>query len=160
MIKCLCCNAEIGEEQMSCPVCGLPTLGEAPDEYIAELRKERLSGITVDAVVHSYDVEGSSVNELENEYIRLASAEELVYNDVKWFSEEFEPLDTDEPFSVELCITNKDGNKNNVSVELVPEGTVSRTFMGIILSDGFSIKLAAGNSSSYITSETVSLVQG
>ncbi|MBR3269393.1 MAG: hypothetical protein IKI58_11820 [Oscillospiraceae bacterium] len=160
-MQCNCCRNEIAEGLATCPHCGFPVLvNPATDEYrrmIEEHRARKLSQITIDLQIFSYEVSAEGVTDKGSAWRPLAGASQLRTDAVFWSDLSCQELVSDRNFSMRVRMRCGDSSREQV-VPMKPDHPVSREHVGVIAGDDFSFRLAVGNKDSYILSEPVGML--
>lgn len=159
-MKCSCCKIEMKEGKASCNICGMPTL--AGDEkirasVISEIRHKHLDNVSVSVKTYRYEVAEGKVSENTSEYVKIADAINLKFDEIQWLNVEFEGLESQRKFEVELLVGKK-GKEQSKKVTFTPSKSISHQKVGICLKPGFQCAVVVGSQKSFETSETFSLI--
>lgn len=164
---CLCCKNGIVAGSASCNVCGMPALvgknvsDERLKNEIEKTRKQYLEGISIDLKIFDYEISNRHITDQGNCYIKLIDAivlaEDTYWDNIWWFDEKFEEVDTEQPFSVGLSIMRK-GTEEEVVISFSPNKRLRCQSFGIMMTQGFRCRFVVGCKDSYEVSEEVSLI--
>lgn len=158
---CECCKAKISDGAASCDICGFPTLVEDGIDITAlaaDNRRRRLDGISVGIMTYRYGYDEKGTLKLkESVKLELAKASDLKPGEIAWADKDFESLESDRRISLDLVVAKPSGEVKS-SVELNPGKVIAHSALGIMLSEGFTVRLAVGNRDENCLTEAVSLV--
>lgn len=161
-MQCNCCRGNIEAGQAKCPVCGFPILiggdnSDATKAIILKHKKNRLTPVSVSLRIYNYICEDGSVREESTEYVKLSDAVNLEYGKITWSDKTYEDLCSSDPFILTVQIQNG-SEKTEHQLRFVPDSDISRSAAGIVLGDGFTVRLAVGSKEHYILSDALSLL--
>lgn len=162
-MQCRCCMHNVEDGMARCNVCGFPmgfNRNAGVDDIAKQFREKRLNGVSIDVKFYYYEQINSSgeLAEQKSEYITVADALSLIYQEVIWFEGEFNPPEVERDITLEVRVN-------------FPDKTVEQTLtagldkaskcvkLGVYLDEGFSARLAVGTQESYVLSEGVSLME-
>ena len=159
-MQCKCCRNEVNYEQGVCPVCGFLLLGAGtvPEEIIAQHKKEMLEKITISVKTYQYDIEDSTVKNIQENWTVAGKASELEFDKILWLNANFEEIVSEETFFVTILLT-KDGSKREQKFTFCPGKTFQRSAVGLLLKEGFQLCVTAGSKQEYLCSEQIPLLE-
>lgn len=161
-MQCSCCRGQVEAGQAKCLTCGFPLLiggdnSEGMNDIIINHRKNKLLTVSVLLKVYSYICENGSIIESENEYIKLPDIVALEFDKITWSDGIYEDVNSDTPFTLTVQVNNTNGSFEN-SLSFVPNKEISRSAVGVMLCDGFKLRLAIGDKENYILSNEFNLL--
>ena len=163
-MRCEFCNAEMGNGEIRCAVCGFTHINftEADDGGIREKMRhtfaaQTLGGINIEVKVHRYTIQNGNMTVNEPKYIKIAEASELVRHEIKWLDTVFYGIEDRREIHLDIRISGKDNDKEYTLTLNVPKA-LENLKAGILLEDGLKAEIVVGNESEYVQSEQFSLI--
>ena len=152
-MKCSCCNNKIEDGKATCPICGFPVLiGIDNKDIVESYRNNKLSAVKLLIKVYSYTIKDEQLENSGVQYIPFINGNQLMFNEIKWMNETYEEIPSDRTFEVTVLIQNGETKTEQV-FHIKPEKSISHTFVGIVMEDGLTVRLVAGNKKNYAFSE-------
>lgn len=164
-MKCLICNSDIKLGFSRCGICGFPiihTLDKNDKGFVepikSEFIKKKLSGISIGLKIYNYIFKDNSLNIIGTNDILLTECNNLQLNKIVWYSESFEDLISDRKFTLNIFIKREGKDDKIFKVDMVPNRSISRSRIGVLLYEGLNLKIAVGKENNYIFSEPFSVL--
>ena len=161
-MRCSCCNAETETGKAKCSYCGFPVLVGADDtemtrKLIQSHKEKKLGKIKIFVKAYQYEENNESIVEKQFDYLHVSDAVSLQLNDIKWLSNSFEEITSDQPLELEIRIVKDDECADKTAI-ITPDRIIIRSSIGIVLCDGFTVKFVVGRKEDYCYSEPIDLV--
>lgn len=161
-MQCRSCMHNAEEGMARCDVCGFPmgfNRSAGVDEIAKQFREKRLNGVSVDVKFYYYEQNSSGdLVEQKSEYITVADALSLTYQEVIWLADEFNPPEVARDITLEVRV-NFPTKSVEHTLTVVLDQASKCVKLGLYLDEGFSARLAVGTQESYVLSEGVSLME-
>ena len=160
-MQCKCCMSDITDGKAACGICGFPLLASSgvDMERVAGIyRKKLLDGYNIALKVYYYDSDDNgSLAEKKSEYLPVSDALSLVYREVKWVDNEFNPPDIERDIELSVQVVSpKNTIETTVGVKI--EKGVKCARLGLYLEEGLSVRFAVGMQEKYVLSDAFSLI--
>lgn len=163
MRECICCGNMVDNNETFCKICGLPLLfgkdvsDDIKNKLADENRRKYLENISINLITYQYEIDKNTVKDSENEEIELVKAIDLNRNNIIWLDKNFDGIDSDRNFILEIIIIHNEVRKK-IDIKFIPKKKISHEKIGAILMPGFKFKIAVGERDDYILSDEMSLI--